>query len=150
MSGATRLWPSDRFFHCPFCVLGKDYYHGAELIFQDFLAKGGVITVAQRVNVVLVDDIDGSDAEETVRFALDGVSYEIDLTSKHAGELRNAVALYTGHARKVGGRGAKGQRALSDSASAAEIRQWARENGWDVPDRGRVATEVREAYSAAH
>jgi hypothetical protein len=106
--------------------------------------------MAQRVNVVLVDDIDGSDADETLRFALDGASYEIDLTNKHAGELRNALALYTGHARRVGGRRSKGPRASTGSVSAADIRQWARENGWDVPDRGRVAAEVRAAYSAAH
>ncbi len=112
--------------------------------------------MAQRVNVVLVDDIDGSDAVETVSFALDGVDYEIDLSEKHAGELRNAVSLYIGHGRRTGGRRRSGRRssgsasANRDGASAADIRAWARENGWDVPERGRVSAEVREAYAAAN
>ncbi len=112
--------------------------------------------MAQRVNVVLVDDLDGSDAAETVSFALDGVDYEIDLNDKHAGELREALALYVGHGRRTGGRRRKAasRRTSSSSAaggaSASEIRAWARENGWDVPERGRVAAEVREAYAAAH
>jgi hypothetical protein len=110
--------------------------------------------MAQRVNVVLVDDIDGADAAETVTFALDGVDYEIDLSEKHAADLRNAVSLYVGHARRTGGRRKSGRRASVASpegaASAADIRAWARENGWDVPERGRVAAEVREAYAAAN
>lgn len=107
--------------------------------------------MAQRVNVILVDDIDGSDADETVNFSLDGADYEIDLTSEHASELRNALSLYVGYARKVGGRRTKGQRSsATGSVSAADIRQWARENGFDVPERGRVSAEVREAYAAAH
>jgi hypothetical protein len=112
--------------------------------------------MAQRVNVVLVDDIDGSDATETVSFALDGVDYEIDLSDEHAEEIREAVSLYLGHARRPGGRRRCNRRASSGAgadsagASAADIRAWARENGWDVPERGRVSAEVREAYSAAH
>jgi len=112
--------------------------------------------MAQRVNVVLVDDIDGSDASETVGFALDGVDYEIDLSDKHAGELRDALSLYVGHARRTGGRRRGGRRSGSSAssgtgeASAADIRAWARENGHDVPERGRVSAEVREAYAAAH
>ena len=112
--------------------------------------------MAQRVNVVLVDDIDGSDAVETVSFALDGVDYEIDLSEKHAGELRNAVSLYIGHGRRTGGRRRSGRRssgsaaANHDGASAADIRAWAREHGYEVPERGRVSAEVREAYAAAN
>lgn len=116
--------------------------------------------MAQRVNVVLVDDLDGSDADETVSFGLDGVDYEIDLNEEHAAALRDALALYVGHARRVGGRRKRGQASSSAAASRnggggsgptpAEIRAWARENGWDVPERGRVAAEVREAYEAAH
>jgi hypothetical protein len=112
--------------------------------------------MAQRVNVILVDDLDGSDAVETVSFALDGVDYEIDLNDQHAGDLRNALSLYVGHARRTGGRrrksGSSGssRAAASDGPSAADIRTWARENGWDVPERGRVSAEVREAYAAAH
>jgi hypothetical protein len=112
--------------------------------------------MAQRVNVVLVDDIDGTEADETVSFALDGVDYEIDLSDEHAEEIREAVSLYIGHARRTGGRRRSNRRASSGAgadsagASAADIRAWARENGWDVPERGRVSAEVREAYSAAH
>jgi uncharacterized membrane protein YgcG len=122
--------------------------------------------MAQRVNVVLVDDIDGTDASETVSFAIDGVDYEIDLSEGHAADLREAVSLYVGHARRIGGRRKGARRSSSGSggtggaggsggsggsgASAADIRAWARENGWDVPERGRVSAEVREAYSAAN
>jgi Lsr2 len=109
--------------------------------------------MAQRVNVVLVDDIDGDEAAETVTFALDGVDYEIDLNEKNAEALREALSRYVGAGRRVGGRRRKGQRAgtASDGGpSAADIRAWARENGWDVPERGRVSAEVREAYAAAH
>lgn len=109
--------------------------------------------MAQRVHVVLVDDLDGGEAAETVSFALDGVDYEIDLSDKHAGELREALALYVGHARRTGGRRRSGQKsgaAAKGGPSAADIRDWARENGWDVPARGRVSAEVREAYAAAH
>ena len=127
---------------------------------------GKVISMAQRVNVVLVDDIDGSDAAETVSFAMDGIDYEIDLSDKHAAELRDAVSLYVGHARRIGGRrkgnrrsgsGAGGSGGTGGSggsggsgASAADIRAWARENGYEVPERGRVSAEVREAYAAAN
>src|ERR1700709_2570589 len=107
--------------------------------------------MAQRVNVVLVDDIDGTDAVETVSFALDGVDYEIDLSDEHAAALRDALSLYIGHARRTGGRPRSGKRststASSDAAgtSAADIRAWARENGWTVPERGRGSSRVREA-----
>lgn len=113
--------------------------------------------MAQRVNVVLEDDIDGTDADETVTFALDGVSYEIDLSAGNADKLRSALALYIGHGRKVSGRrkaaGTSTSRRSTGSTagpSAADIRAWARENGYDVPERGRVSADVREAYAAAH
>ncbi len=110
--------------------------------------------MAQRVSVVLVDDIDGSEAEETVVFSLDGTQYEIDLSSDNAARLRDALAPYVGHARRTGGRrkaAAKPAAAAADgAASPSEIRAWAREHGWEIPDRGRVAAEVREAYAAAH
>jgi len=108
--------------------------------------------MAQRVNVVLVDDLDGSDADETVIFGLDGTAYEIDLSSANAAKLRDALSLYVGHGRRVGGRRKRGasRSGSKSSATPAEIREWARNNGWDVPDRGRVASEVREAFEAAH
>lgn len=108
--------------------------------------------MAQRVNVILVDDLDGSDASETVTFGLDGVDYEIDLNEKHAGELRNALALYVGHSRRTGGRRKSGSGAKGSSGgpAASEIRAWAKDNGYDVPERGRVSAEIRSAYAAAH
>jgi len=109
--------------------------------------------MAQRVNIILVDDVDGGDADETVTFGLDGSTYEIDLSSQNAAKLRDAVAPYVGHARKVGGRRSSGGRRTAASGnrpSAREIREWARANGWNLSDRGRVAAEVRQAYEAAH
>ena len=113
--------------------------------------------MAQKVNIVLVDDIDGSEATETVTFGLDGTSYEIDLNDTHAAGLRDVLAPFIGHGRKVGSaprRGARrsgsGSAPSTSGPSAKEIRDWARENGHDVPDRGRVSAEVREAYDAAH
>jgi len=106
--------------------------------------------MAQRVNIVLVDDIDGSDATETVAFGLDGTSYEIDLNEKHAAKLRDSLASYVGHARKVsGGRRTRAAAKVSATgASAKEIRDWARSNGFKVPDRGRIPADVREAFDA--
>lgn len=108
--------------------------------------------MAQKVNIVLVDDIDGSEATETVSFGLDGTSYEIDLNDKNAAALRNAFSGYVGHARKVGSASRRGRKAAASSGgpSAREIRDWARSNGMDVPDRGRVSADVRQAYDAAH
>jgi hypothetical protein len=117
--------------------------------------------MAQRVNVELIDDLDESPAAETVSFALDGVSYEIDLSEANAARLRDALAPFLGHARRVGGRRSSGSsRASSASGSsgssgkgagnAADIRAWARENGFEVSERGRVSAEVRSAYAAAH
>ncbi|MFF1530521.1 Lsr2 family protein [Cellulomonas sp. NPDC058312] len=111
--------------------------------------------MAQKVQVLLVDDIDGGTADETVTFGLDGVSYEIDLTTAHAAELRDALATWVGHARKVGGRSSSG-RGTSGAASrprrssdAGAVRTWAKENGYDVSERGRISAEIREAYEAA-
>jgi hypothetical protein len=113
--------------------------------------------MAQKVHVVMVDDIDGGTAEETVSFSLDGVDYEIDLSAANAQALRDALAPYTGSARKVrgsrsGGRGnsRRGRRRSNGNPSAADIRTWARENGYTLSDRGRVPAEVRDAYAAAH
>ena len=111
--------------------------------------------MAQKVHIVLVDDLDGSEATESVSFGLDGTSYEIDLNDANAARLRDALAEFVGHARKVGSASRRGRRSSSSAAaaggpSAREIRDWARSNGYDVPDRGRVSAEVREAFDAAH
>ncbi len=108
--------------------------------------------MAQKVNIVLVDDIDQSDAEETVTFGLDGKEYVIDLNKKNARSLRDALAPFVAHARPVSSRGARrgATKVAAGGAAPSEIRAWARDNGFDVPERGRVAAEVREAYAAAH
>lgn len=109
--------------------------------------------MAQKVQVVLVDDLDGGKADETVSFALDGVTYEIDLSAENAGQLREAFASWVGHARRVGGRTrSTGRRATSggrtSSAQSSEIREWARANGFTVNERGRIPAEVKAAYDA--
>jgi len=108
--------------------------------------------MAQKVHIVLVDDLDQSDAEETVAFGLDGKEYAIDLNAKNARSLRDALAPYVAHARAMSGRSGRRStsRAAASGAAPSEIRAWARENGFDVPERGRVSAEVREAYAAAH
>jgi hypothetical protein len=109
--------------------------------------------VAQKVQVILSDDIDGGQADETVQFAVDGVSYEIDLSDANAEALRGLLAPYVEAARRVGGRSSR--RALRSQPPAprvdlSDVRAWARENGYQVSDRGRVSSEVRAAYEAAH
>lgn len=109
--------------------------------------------MAQKILIVLEDDLDGGEATETVSFGLDGTSYEIDLNKKNAASLRDAMAAYVGHGRKVANAPRRGRKASTSSnlgASAREIRDWARSNGHVVPDRGRVAADVREAFDAAH
>jgi hypothetical protein len=109
--------------------------------------------VAQKVQVILVDDIDGGSAVETVGFSLDGSSYEIDLSAKNAAKLRDAFASYVGSARKVGGRG--GRRSASPKRGGgtnrtAEIRAWAKNNKVKVSERGRISADVVAKFDAAH
>lgn len=107
--------------------------------------------MAQKILIVLEDDLDGGEATETVSFGLDGTSYEIDLNAKNAASLRNAIANYVGHGRKVANarRGRKATTSTNLGASAREIRDWARSNGHVVSDRGRIPAEVRDAFAAA-
>lgn len=111
--------------------------------------------MATKTSVILIDDLDGSEADETIRFALDGVSYEIDLSSKNSTKLRNALAPYVAAARRVGGRAVRGRAVKTTRGAAArkpetaEIRAWAREQGYDVSDRGRIPSEIIEAYKKA-
>jgi hypothetical protein len=112
--------------------------------------------VAQKIQTLFIDDIDGGAAEGTVRFALDGTEYEIDLNAKHSDELRSAIGKYVTHARKVGGsarragRGAgRAGRGAGSSLNTTEIRNWAREQGYDIKDRGRVPADLVAKYQAA-
>jgi hypothetical protein len=111
--------------------------------------------MARREIVVLEDDLDGGDADETVRFALDGAFYEIDLNDKNAKRLRESLATYVAVARRagrggivVGGRTARGRSAASDREQNKAIRDWAKKAGKKVSDRGRIPQEVVEEYHA--
>ena len=107
--------------------------------------------MAQKVKIILVDDLDGGSADETVRFGLDGVSYEIDLSSGNAAELRSAVERFVSHARKTsGGRATRTRASAGRNQDSAQIRQWARENGYAVNSRGRIQAEIQEAYQQAN
>ncbi|MCA3759209.1 MAG: Lsr2 family protein [Cutibacterium sp.] len=105
--------------------------------------------MAQRVRVDLVDDVDGSPAEESVNFALDGVNYVIDLSAENASKLRDALSLWVDHARRTGGRRTRGRRPTG-GPTANEVRQCAKSQGYEVSERGRVSNEIREAYQRTH
>jgi len=108
--------------------------------------------MAQKVQVILVDDLDGGSAAETVTFGLDGVSYEIDLSHANAAKLRESLAGWVGHARRIGGRASRGRRtgAARAGGSAAAVRAWARAQGRTVSERGRISAEIKAAFDAAH
>ena len=107
--------------------------------------------MAQRVQTVFIDDIDGGAADGTVRFGLDGTDYEIDLNGEHTNELRNALGKYIEHSRKVGGtaRRASRGRGAASAIDTAKVREWARESGYDIKDRGRVSADLVAKYQAA-
>lgn len=138
----------------PFVEPGQD----RPVINSQFLVQKGT-DVAKKV--VLVDDIDGGDADETVAFGLDGESYEIDLSRKNAAALRQALADYVSAARRsekepavpAATASANGVRtapyAPIDREQAAAIRTWARKKGHDVSDRGRIPARLVELYNNA-
>lgn len=121
--------------------------------------------MAEQVTVSLVDDLDGSQAEETVEFALDGVHYAIDLNADHAETLRQELSSYTQHGTRLGGRkksrasrtkktSATTRREPTTSVSNRErnqaIRTWAQAAGYEVSDRGRIPAEIVDAYDKTH
>jgi hypothetical protein len=107
--------------------------------------------MAQRIQTFLLDDFDGSAADGTVRFGLDGTQYEIDLNEVHAKELRTALARYIAAGRRVAGARAagSGRRAPANGISNTEIRTWAKGNGIKINERGRIPATVRDQYQAA-
>jgi Lsr2 len=114
--------------------------------------------MAKHTQVILIDDLDGGEANETVTFAIDGTSYEIDLSDGNAKRLREALSPYVGGARRADsgqarGRrraaGGTGQRAMTREKSA-EIRAWAKAHGHPVSERGRIAASIVQAYEEAH
>ena len=109
--------------------------------------------MAQQVITRLIDDIDGNDAEETVRFSLDGVPYEIDLSSANAKKVRASLAPYVEHARKANqstARRRNGSRSASNREHSADIRAWAKGRGINVNERGRIPATVVAEYESAH
>lgn len=115
--------------------------------------------MAQKTVVTLEDDIDGGVADETVTFALDGISYEIDLAAKNAQSLRDALSAYVANGRRTSGRAVSPGRATRPRSTSggsgrrvdnAAIREWARSTGLAVNERGRIPAPVISAYDAAH
>jgi hypothetical protein len=109
--------------------------------------------MAQKHIVRLIDDLTGDDASETVTFALDGARYEIDLSADNAARLRDTLAVYIASARRSARAGVRpdgsprrGTRA--DREQTAAIRQWARNNGHQIGDKGRLPSHIVEAYHA--
>ncbi|MCD0442475.1 MULTISPECIES: histone-like nucleoid-structuring protein Lsr2 [Glycomyces] len=117
--------------------------------------------MAKKTQVILIDDIDGSKAEETVKFAIDGQAYEIDLSASHAKELRDALEKFQEAGTRLGRyslgaprgpvRGAAAPRRQTvDREQNKAIREWAERNGKRVSPRGRIPQAIVEEYNAAH
>jgi hypothetical protein len=113
--------------------------------------------VAKHTTVTLVDDIDGSEADESVEFAIDGKSYEIDLSTANSSRLRDALAPFVAAARRAGGRRSSAGSATSapsrpstDREQNQAIREWAQQQGMKISERGRIPSNVLEAYHKAH
>ena len=107
--------------------------------------------MAQKHIVRLIDDLTGDDAAETVSFALDGSRYEIDLSADNAAKLRDTLSVYIASARRSArpaGRDGAHRGTRADREQTAAIRQWARENGHQIGDKGRLPSSVVEAYHA--
>jgi hypothetical protein len=107
--------------------------------------------MAQKIQTLFVDDIDGGEAAGTVRFGLDGTDYEIDLSTAHADALRKALERYVAHARKASGtarRASRGRRGNAASDTTA-VRAWAKGQGIEIKERGRVPANIVEKYQAA-
>jgi Lsr2 len=104
--------------------------------------------MAQKVQTLYIDDIDGSDAEGTVRFGLDGTDFEIDLNAMHSQELRASLQAYITHARKVSGprRISRGVRRNASAIDTHAVRSWAKNQGIDIKERGRIPADVVARY----
>jgi hypothetical protein len=108
--------------------------------------------MAQKIQTFFIDDLDGSEAEGTVLFGLDGTQYEIDLSTDHAKELRIALARYIEAGRRVTGTtrpGQNGRKAPANGVSNTEVRVWAKAHGLQVKERGRIPSEIITQYQAA-
>lgn len=106
--------------------------------------------MAQKVQVLLVDDLDHGEADETVSFSLDGVAYEIDLSGDNAQQLRDSLQPFVKVARRASAGRRRRSRAASSRERSADIRAWAKAHGIKVNERGRIPQTVVEQYEAAH
>ncbi len=104
--------------------------------------------MAQKIQVILVDDLTGQEATETINFSLDNVSYEIDLSAENAARLRADFDSWVKAARRVSAR--RGTASRARRGDSAKVRAWAKDNGYEVSERGRISAEIRDAYTAAH
>jgi hypothetical protein len=105
--------------------------------------------MARKIQTLLIDDLDGGEAAGTVRFGLDGTEYEIDLSAAHGDELRSALAQYLAHARRAGGTARNAVRSRRDNVDNARVREWAKGQGIEIKERGRVPADVVEKYKTA-
>lgn len=106
--------------------------------------------MAQKIQVVLEDDLSGGPAQTTVRFGLDGTAYEIDLNAENATKLRESLQPYVASARKAVPIRQRRTRGASSRERSADIRSWAKNAGIHVNDRGRIPADVVNKYDAAH
>jgi hypothetical protein len=118
--------------------------------------------MTKKVTIEILDDTDGSPAEQTIPFGLDGVSYEIDLSSLNAEALRTALAPFVSTARRTGGRrirvaigqatdnAKEASQPTAEYAAAHDIRSWAQRNGYVVAEQGRISKKIAEAYRESH
>lgn len=136
----------------------SDYRSSGETIAQDLKEKPDM---AQRVNIIVESDLSGEAGASTLSFGLDGSTYEIDLTADEAADFRETLSKYLAVARKVkGGRVTRRTSTAPNAATGnaerpvgippAKVRKWAKDNGYDLPSRGRIPAEVMEAYNAAN
>ena len=105
--------------------------------------------MAQRVTVEMTDDIDGTQAAETIAFGVDGTSYEIDLSKRNASKMRRDFGRYIEHARRVRS-GRRSGRPRRDRGRSSAVREWAKQQGIQVSERGRIPASVVSQYEKAH
>jgi len=143
------IFPNDTWYHGPNSRLPT--YQSPGSCNAD-AQQAGVTSMAQKLRTLFTDDLDGTPAEGTVRFALDGTEYEIDLTAEHAQALRNTLARYVAAARRspASPRPARARRAAgSRPVSGSEVRAWAKSQGMEVKQRGRMPAELVVKFKAA-
>src|SRR6266496_6348545 len=130
----------------------NNYGSGLSTLIQRTSGRNGA-AMAQKVQTLYVDDLDGSEADGTIRFGLDGTEYEIDLNAKHTRELRDVLARYVAAGRRVRASTSQssrsGRKAQPNALNTTEVREWAKAQGIEVKDRGRIPAELVVKFKAA-